>query len=636
MAGTKRQEYQEKSENAMFPNNIRMDLMIEEDQLDSLGDENFEKMLEAMRNIAPSDGEVSVDFSESLSEIPETEIMDIDEIKEKFGLMVEDIALDVSEALDDASKHASSHLGDKSWRPLRSLDRAATCPNCDRKFSMNINSNTQNLMLKVREKFKEMCKKLPISWQQENSHSRLFSWSENEIRVKKNGEDATAKLATINWDFFRSALSSAPFDFEQMSGPVRRGEMKRLYETNTDWGRVAAGLIMCNRKPLTCPYLDCREHLYKRSIGTDTPFYKISYEATKIILKETIGSPSTRAPLSLKGYVDGSEITLAMGRIGEDSNIKNRKRNNRLIAEAVLTSTSILESIEIETKGDVTINGKSVKSVTINHEDSEESTKTYTTPSHLVVSKLAKVLEKIRPIEAFVFSGKDIGSYQSWSSRAAANILYAIHRSGIIFHVEKTRDYKYGKSNSKNSTNLIRLNDKIKSRVVTEFVSVMADGKTSYNSLEKMLSSDTTPPMVCEPEAWQEQSKEHRHNSSSGKISGGFKTAAAQKKYPLISRHGQYSHYDVERFIPSASAIKAINHLQNTEWSVDEEMMGYAFEAISKHVKEKILDRLKIRETEDKYFIDLEGGLPDLTFTQVNGWLNTRAFYERVKKNFLI
>ena len=586
MAGTKRQEYQEKSENAMFPNNIRIDLMIEEDHMDSLRDDNFEKMLEAMRNLDSSGGKVSVDFSESLSEIPETEIMDIDEIKEKFGLMVEDIALDVSEALNDASKHASSHLGDKSWRPLRSLDRAATCPNCDRKFSMNINSNTQNLMLKVREKFKEMCKKLPISWQQENSHSRLFSWSENEVTVKINGEDATAKLATINWDYFRSALSNAPFDFEQTTGPVRRGEMKRLYETNTDWGRVAAGLIMCNRKPLTCPYLDCREHLYKRSIGTDTPFYKISYEATKIILKETIGSPSTRAPLSLKGYVDGSEITLAMGRIGEDSNIKNRKRNNRLIAEAVLTSTSILESIEIKTKGDVTINGQSVKSVTINHEDSEESTKTYTTPSHLVVSKLAKVLEKIRPIEAFVFSGKDIGSYQSWSSRAAANILYAIHRSGIIFHVEKTRDYKYGKSNSKNSTNLIRLNDKIKSRVMTEFVSVMADGKTSYNSLEKMLSSDTTPPMVCEPESWQDQSEEHSHNSSSGKISGGFKTAAAQKKYPLISRHGQYSHYDVERFIPSPSAIKAINHLQNTEWSVDEDMMGYAFEAISKHVKE--------------------------------------------------
>ena len=43
---------------------------------------------------------------------------------------------------------------------------------------------------------------------------------------------------------------------------------------------------------------------------------------------------------------------------------------------------------------------------------------------------------------------------------------------------------------------------------MTEFVSVMADGKTSYNSLEKMLSSDTTPPMVCEPEAWQDQSEE--------------------------------------------------------------------------------------------------------------------------------
>ncbi len=634
MAGTKRQEYQEKSENAMFPNNIRMDLMIEEDQLDSLGNENFEKMLEAMKNLSPIDGKVSVDFSESLSEIPETEIMDIDEIKEKFGLMVEEIAQDVNEALNLASNHASSNLGDKSWRPLRSLDRAATCPNCERKFSMNMNSNTQNLMLNVREKFKQMCKKLPITWQQENNNSRLFSWSENEIRVKKNGEDATSKLAKINWDYFRSALSNAPFEFEQATGPVRRDEMKRLYQTNTDWGRVAAGLIMCNRKPLTCPYLDCREHLYKRSLGTDTPFYKISYEATKIILQETIGSPSTRAPLSLKGYTNGSEITLAMGRIGEDSNIKTRKRNSRLIAEAVLTSTSILESIEIKTKGDITIDGQSVKSVTIKHEDSEESTKTYTTPSHLVVSRLAKVLEKIRPIEAFIFGGKDLDTYQSWSSRAAANILYAIHRSGIMFHVEKTRDYKYGKSNPKHSTNLIRLNDKIKSRVMTGFISVMADGETKYNSLEKMLSSDTTPPMVCEPEPWVIQSGEFKHNSSSEKISGGFKTVAAQKKYPLISRHGQYSHYDVERFIPSPSAINAINHLQNTEWAVDEEMMGYAFEAISKHVSDNILDKLRIRETEGKHFIDLEDGIPDLTFTQVNGWLNTRAFAERLKKNF--
>ena len=84
--------------------------------------------------------------------------MDIDEIKEKFGLMVEEIAQDVNEALNLASNHASSNLGDKSWRPLRSLDRAATCPNCERKFSMNMNSNTQNLMLNVREKFKQMCK----------------------------------------------------------------------------------------------------------------------------------------------------------------------------------------------------------------------------------------------------------------------------------------------------------------------------------------------------------------------------------------------------------------------------------------------------------------------------------------------
>ena len=40
--------------------------------------------------------------------------------------------------------------------------------------------------------------------------------------------------------------------------------------------------------------------------------------------------------------------------------------------------------------------------VTISQEDSEKSSKIYTTPNHNIISAITKVLQKIRPIEAFI------------------------------------------------------------------------------------------------------------------------------------------------------------------------------------------------------------------------------------------
>ena len=74
-----REEYQRKTENAMFSKNIRSDLMDEEDLADLLADQRLAQLLASAGN----PGQVVTNF-DTLAEIPESKVMDIDEVKEDF------------------------------------------------------------------------------------------------------------------------------------------------------------------------------------------------------------------------------------------------------------------------------------------------------------------------------------------------------------------------------------------------------------------------------------------------------------------------------------------------------------------------------------------------------------------------
>ena len=505
-------------------------------------------------------------------------------------------------------------------------DKAGQCPSCNEYFPLNSVSNNKALLKLVREDFAKIKQTLPTDWIQENKGERLFTQRQqkdigparkaNLKRLEEGKSQSPQNRFEVNWNLFRNALYSSGINFEQKSKPMRRKELLLLFEVNQQWAKLAAGLILCGKRNLRCPHKGCREDLWKRSLEMRRPFHKISYEATRVVLEKTIGSPTARAALELDGFINDNPIKLRMGKLGGEQSRNARK----LIAEAILTSTSVLGDIEIGS------DDSSIGKVCIRKSDSEEASKVYTTPNHNIVTSLAEVVQRIRPIEAFIRDGRDPEGYHNWSTICAGQILHAIHQSGCLFKVEKTGSWTYSnKSTNKNATNLVRLNDEIQKKIATEFVSIMSNGDT-YNSLECMLSGETTPPMVCKPidRTW---------NESKERWEGGFLTPLGQRKKGVVSQAPQYDHFGEERFNPSQEAIDAINNLQSTEWKVDRDMAKIAKITINNHIKNSIVSKFKVRKTDDKYYIDFIDTKPSVTFGQVNSWLRTFEFIERLEIN---
>ncbi|MGB2335631.1 MAG: hypothetical protein ACPH87_08240, partial [Candidatus Poseidoniaceae archaeon] len=463
--------------------------------------------------------------------------------------------------------------------------------------------------------FNNLKQNLPTSWNQEvgksqkieNRKARLFVQGQDErlgpnqakMLKKKTTEDGSLvrpKQFKVDWVLFRSALSASGIKFEQENGPMKRKEMISLYETDKEWGKLAAGLILCDRRTLRCPHKGCHHDLWNLSMESERPFHKISYEATRVILEATIGSPTARAPLAVNGRKSDGRLKLKMGAMAEDKSRASRK----LIAEALLTATSVL--------GDITIsnNNSNLGDVTISQEDSEKSSKIYTTPNHNIISAITNVLQKIRPIEAFIRDDRPVDEHHKWATSTAGQVLHAIHQSGCLFMIEKTGSWTYRSGATGNhATNLVRLNSDIQNRVVKDFVSTMADGETSYNSLEYMLSKETTPPMVCPP----------LNRSHENLKEGGFITRSARRKYPLVTEAPQYkAASNLDRFIPSEDAVAAVNNLQSTVWSVDKSMVKIARSTIDNHVRANILEKLSIRKAWQvrRHYFSEEDGSPIL------------------------
>ena len=604
-----REEYQRKTENAMFSKNIRSDLMDEEDLADLWADQKLAELLASM-----NDPGVVVSNADTLRDIPESNVMDIDQVKDAFKEMTSEIAEVVREALVEASS-GKRLATDNTWNPLITYDRAGQCPSCGEHFPLNRISNNKHLVKLVRGEFEHLKNTLPTSWIRDNRDTRLFARSDKTEFVIRNGEKVADKLIKLNWEFFRSALKASGIGFEQKEGPMKRKEMLALYEVDKEWGKVAAGLILCSKRSLCCPNKGCHEDLWSYSLESGRAFHKISYEATRIILEETIGSPTARAALAIDGFVDGNLVKLRMGKMGDDGSRTARK----LIAEAVLSVTSVIGDIEIPSNGSFSGN------VSISQADSTKASKVYTTPNHNIVTSLARLMQRIRPIEAFVRDGRDVNDHHKWASNCAARVLHAIHNSEYLFKVEKTGSWTYNTGNTGNhATNLVRLNDEIKERVSTNFISTMSDGVTSYNSLECMLSKETTPPMVCKP----------MNRSADDFKEGGFLTKAGQRKYSLVTQAPQYKAFNEQRFTPSKEAVNAVNNLQSTEWSVDLEMAEIAETTIRNHVKTEILSNLSVRKVDEIYYIDFKESKPSVTFGQITSWLNTFEFIKRLQTNY--
>ena len=593
MTSESRTLWQKQTEDAMFSRSIRSDLMDEEDMEDALADQRLVSLLA---------GE-TVDFSAPLLETSESKVMQIDEINSRFNGLVTEISEKLRVALEQAGTESRYIKADVSLRSISVYDRAGKCPNCSEYFPMNNISNNKKLVNQVNREWKALANTYGIKL---DTTDRLFSKGEKSGKIEPS------------WDIFRNGLNSVEeINFTQKNGRMKRKELLALNKVNSDWAKVAAGLILCSRRSLSCTNLDCGEgpedrDLWTHTGSTERPFHRVSYLATKVILEETVGSAVTRAPKYIIGKdKSGKPIKIHMGNIAGHGG----KTNKRLLAEAVLTATRVLGDLELSSASE---------SYSISEAEGEKS-RVYVSVNHSIVTKLASLIERIRPIESFIREGRDVSDHREWAATCAGQVLHAIHQSGLLFSVEKTRDFSYqsGK-NSKYATNLIRINDNIRDRILEDFNSEMIDGST-YNSLESLLSKETTPPMICKPE-----DREEREDSKDGE--GGLLTRAGQKRYKMITQEPQYKVFRTDRFHPSEEGIYALNVLQSTQWAVDPKMVEIAENTIKNFVSTEILSNLDIRYNEefDRYYVDFNGSKPKVTFSQVSSWLNTFAFITRL------
>ena len=148
-----RVDYQKRTESAMFSKNIRSDLMDENDLADLLSDQRASPLVQALEKGLSEGQTISIDFSDLLTDIPESNVMDIDEIKEQFKEMTSKIAEVVREALELASG-GKNLVSDATWKPLMHYDRAAICPKCNQYFPFNNISNNNKLVKTIRNEFK--------------------------------------------------------------------------------------------------------------------------------------------------------------------------------------------------------------------------------------------------------------------------------------------------------------------------------------------------------------------------------------------------------------------------------------------------------------------------------------------------
>ena len=153
-----------------------------------------------------------------------------------------------------------NYVEDATWNPLLTYDRAGTCPSCGESLSLNHRiSNNKLLVGKVTKMFNEAIKSLPKEWHQKNSGKKLFKRSDKNEQVVENGKRESIKKIKLDWDLFRDALANSGIQFNQKSGKMKRKEMLALNNINSDWGKIAAGLRLCDRRSLKCPHKACQE-----------------------------------------------------------------------------------------------------------------------------------------------------------------------------------------------------------------------------------------------------------------------------------------------------------------------------------------------------------------------------------------
>ena len=544
------------------------------------------------------------------------------EIRTHYGQLVLELRPKVQEALQRAAKENPTKIASQSWNELRMCSQSLPCCTDD--------SGVKQYVL-VHKQYSNHSKQLNALKQlQKNVHGNYGKQCPplyEEIKHDPNADDETKLYRhKVDWKETRHFLTEVTgVPLTDTHGPLTQLEIAKFEQKHPLLVELILRLNVLKRKVLHCrhcntSYWDAkrwpqRDDLDDLEEGKEFEWVGIADKITRAVVEECVTNAVVRAPTYVRFKDENNKIVNVRTRSPMSTSYQDA-----IVGEAVLSGFAVNGELSVTT-GDGQV-------WTATKEDQPE-VDVFIALGTQVLSHLARELFAFYPPLAFHKSKiNNDDDRKKWCDTRAAQLLYAVQSSGVLFNVEKTRNVRYlDGSRPKHVPNMIRLTKGLEHRI--RDVPFFENGT---NWLKQLYHKERLPPMVCEPS----------DRPMNAPDEGGYLTQTMRKRKPLVSDKTGRLHQHTPRFAPSEEAVEVINTLQKTMWTVDKDDSGKSkghdtYTVINSVLKYELstnlLSRLVIDLSENRpclTFENFKGNVNNLRHGQVREWLDTFAFVEMI------
>lgn len=557
---------------------------------------------------------------------------ELDDIQIKFQRLIDDFRPIVQDLLNDIATKDRHVDAMKSWRELKLWDKAFKCPtkDCDGLIGFDEFSNDRRQYRELKRQMKKAKEQFTLG-----TKSRLDQLDEVCTKIVQKEGSESMKRYQVDWMLFRQLVNEILKDEEgqekqidikgkkvtgvipptinvKSSKPLDGKELHLLTKHHPLLSEIALRLKIVQRNILHCT--ECKTPQWKGddlNVDDIVYFHRLSGKIIRAVIEVAVGNAVIRAPKSLQVLnQDGDLVKATFSSPGS----KGRERRDReqILGEAILTAFEFETQLNFESAVDSKTTYSAIK-------EDQKNVEIFIALGTEIAERLAHEVKMVKPKVAFHLEANGKPDRDEWCKTRAVQLLYAVNSNADLFYIEKTREFRYTDGEVPNyEANLIRLTDRLHERIRKDFC-VEVNGVTR-NLLREYFHKERVDPMICPP----------IDRSNSLDDEGGFLTPGMQKRKPMISDKQGHLNSGTPRFNPSDEAVKVLNVLQKTTWSVDAETYDVVKTVFENEIKNNLVQKLVISEHAGDLVLGFKDGMSKVRHGQVREWMETFQFVDEL------
>jgi hypothetical protein len=557
-------------------------------------------------------------------------------VTQSFDELVMELRPSIQNVFLDALKHGYYTNAMDTWRGLSQWSKTKRCE-CGNHVAIDDYANHKNhyrattnhfgLVEKEYTKRAQRYGKKAKTCMLKTELQKTLTQTQATKEARKNGEEAPLQRYDVDWVHFRNLVntvhrenpavpnSAAPL-LSTTNQALRGAEVQRLIDQHPLLANAALRLKTIAKKVLHCSGKDGCGRSYwdtKEWPEKDHYFIRLADKIARSVIETCVANTVIRPPKAIQfrdkqGTLQNVVIGPPKGTVSKDT---DEAYINELLGEAILSGFTISQKIDVKVDGE---------DAHWSAQKEETDVDVHVALGTAVVGRLARDLKSFKPLLAFLEEGK-LSAKDEWAHNVAIRCLLAVNESGHLFTIEKVKaqSIKYTddtRPDSKTTPNLIRLTEGLHQRIHDDFVH--EDGT---NLLKARYHRERVAPMIAEPLERNPEMPEE----------GGYLTSAMQARKPMISDKEGVDHQGTPRFDPSEEAIEALNTLQKTTWTIDENAVEIAKTALKHELKTNLIDRLIVRNRNGTYHLEfdrIDRSISRIRNGQVREWNDTFDFIQ--------